>query len=388
MGDNMRRIYVDHSATTPMSPQVIDAMAPMWTEVFANSESSHTEGQAAADILERARQTVADLLSCHPAELVFAGSGTEADNLAVRGAVWSARERGGGNHIVTTPIEHRAVGHTVDQLCTSFGFEATRVLVDEWGVVDPDDINAAIRPDTILVSVMSANNEVGTVQPVASIGRLCRERGILFHTDAVQAAGRLPLAPDELKVDLLALSAHKFYGPKGVGLLYVRRGTRLLPAITGGDHERGHRPGTVNIAGAVGLATALRLAEEDRETECARLLRLRDELISGVLRMIPESRLTGHPKQRLAHHASFAFRAVEGEEIVLNLDIEGIAASSGAACTEGEPEPSFMLTAMGVPRDWSAGSLRLTLGRSNTVDDVRRVLEVLPGIVARLRASS
>lgn len=388
MVDDMRRIYVDHSATTPMSPQVMDAMVTIWTEGFANSESSHTEGQAAADILERVRQTVADLLSCHPAELVFTGSGTEADNLAVRGAAWSARESGGGNHIVTTPVEHRAVGHTVDQLCASFGFEATRVLVDEYGVVDPDDIDAAIRPDTILVSVMSANNEVGTVQPVASIGRLCRERGVLFHTDAVQAAGRLPLVPDELEIDLLALSAHKFYGPKGVGLLYVRRGTRLLPAITGGDHERGRRPGTVNIAGAVGLATALRLAEEERQTECARLLRLRDELINGVLRMIPDSRLTGHPKQRLAHHASFVFRAVEGEEIVLNLDIEGIAASSGAACTEGEPEPSFMLTAMGVPRDWSAGSLRLTLGRSNTEDDVRRVLDVLPGIIARLRASS
>ena len=386
--ENARRIYVDHSATTPVAPQVIDAMAPLWNEVFGNSESSHADGQAAAGYLERARQSVADLLNCHPSELVFAGSGTEADNLALRGSAWSARERGGGNHILTTPVEHSAVGHTVDQLCAFAGFEATRVPVDEYGVVDPDEIDAGIRPDTILVSVMTANNEVGTVQPIRSIGRICRARGVLFHTDAVQAAGRLGLVPDELRVDLLALSAHKFYGPKGVGLLYVRRGTRLVPAITGGEHERGQRPGTVNIAGAVGLATALLLAEEQREIECARLVRLRDQLISGVLAMVPESRLTGHPELRLAHHASFAFRGVEGEEIVLNLDLEGIAASSGAACTEGEPEPSAMLTAMGVPPDWSAGSLRLTLGRSNAEDDVSRVLEVLPGIVARLRGGS
>ena len=388
MMESVRRIYLDHSATTPVAPQVIDAMAPFWRDVFGNSESSHSEGQAAAGYLEGARQSVADGLGCHPSELVFVGSGTEADNLALRGAAWSARERGSGNHILTTPVEHSAVGHTVNQLCGSAGFEATRVPVDEYGVVDPDEIVAGIRPDTILVSVMTANNEVGTVQPVRAIGRICRERGVLFHTDAVQAAGRLPLAPDELGVDMLALSAHKFYGPKGVGLLYVRRGTRLLPAITGGEHESGHRPGTVNIAGAVGLATALRLAEERRATEGARLGRLRDKLIAGVLAMIPDSMLTGHPEQRLAHHASFAFRGVEGEEIVLNLDIEGIAASSGAACAEGEPEPSAMLTAMGVPPNWSAGSLRLTLGRANTESDIDRALEVLPGIIARLRLSS
>jgi cysteine desulfurase len=232
-----------------------------------------------------------------------------------------------------------------------------------------------------------ANNEVGTVQPMVRIGRVCRERDVVFHTDAVQAAGRLPLELDDINVDLLALSAHKFYGPKGVGLLYVRRDTSLIPAITGGAHERGRRPGTVNVAGAVGLAAALRLAEEERVAETARLRRLRDRLIEGVLACIPNSRLTGHPTHRLANHASFAFRGVEGESLVLGLDLEGIAASSGAACAEGEPEPSFVLTAMELPPDWGIGSLRLTLGRANDEPDVARVLEVLPGIVERLRAS-
>ena len=379
-------IYLDHSATTPVDSRVVEAMAPYWSEIFGNSESSHAFGQAAASALERARQTAADVLGCRPSEITFTGSGSEADNLALRGAAWAARQGGRGNHIVTITIEHHAVGHTVDQLRDMFGFEVTRAPVDEYGRVDPDDVAAAIRPDTVLVSVMMANNEVGTVQPMVKIGRICRERGVLFHTDAVQAAGRLPLELDDMHVDLMALSAHKFYGPKGAGLLYVRRDTPLTPAITGGGHERGRRPGTVNVAGAVGLATALRLAEEERVTEAARLRRLRDRLIEGVLASIPESRLTGHPIQRLPHHASFAFRGIEGESAVLNLDLEGIAASSGAACAEGEPEPSFVLAAMGLAPEWSIGSLRLTLGHANDESDVERVLEVLPPIVERLRA--
>lgn len=378
-------VYMDHSATTPVDPRVVEAMVPYWSKHFGNSESSHAFGRAAASALEQARQTVASVLGCRPSEVVFTGSGTEADNLALRGVAWAARKAGRGNHIVTTPVEHHAVGHTVEQLCSLCGFEVVRVAVDEYGRVDPDDIAAAIRSDTILVSVIMANNEVGTVQPMVRIGQVCRERGVVFHTDAVQAAGRLPLEPEDLNVDLLALSAHKFYGPKGIGVLYVRRGTTLTPPVTGGDHERGRRPGTVNVAGAVGLATALRLAEEERVAECARLRRLRDQLIEGVLARIPDSRLTGHPTQRLAHHASFAFRGVEGESVVLNLDLQGIAASSGAACAEGEPEPSSVLVAMGLPPDWSVGSLRLTLGRANGEADVARVLEVLPGIVERLR---
>jgi cysteine desulfurase len=334
---------------------VVEAMLPYWSEHFGNSESSHAFGQAAANGLEQARQTVADVLNCRSAEVVFTGSGTEADNLALRGAAWAARQSGRGKHIVTSPIEHHAVGETVDQLCDLFGLEVTRVPVDEYGRVDPGDVSSAIRPDTILVSIMMANNEVGTVQPVVKIGRVCQERGVLFHVDAVQAAGRLPLELDDINVDLLALSAHKFYGPKGVGVLYVRRDTPLVPVMTGGSHERGRRPSTVNVAGAVGLATALVLAEEVRVAECARLRRLRNQLIEGVLASVPDSRLTGHP-------------------------------SSGAACAEGEPVPSFVLEAMGLSPEWSIGGLRLTLGRGNDEADVARVLEVLPGIVERLRA--
>jgi len=386
MGASERHVYLDHSATTPVDPRVVEAMAPYWSKVFGNSESSHALGQDAASGLEQARQTVADVLGCRPAEILFTGSGTEADNLALRGVAWAARQSGRGNHIITTPIEHHAVGHTVDQLRDLFGFEVTRVPVDGCGRVDPDDVAAAIRPDTILVSVMVANNEVGTVQSMVRIGRVCHERGVFFHTDAIQTAGRLPLELDDINVALLALSAHKFYGPKGVGLLYVRRDIPLVPAITGGVHERGRRPGTVNVAGAVGLATALRLAEEEQVAECARLRRLRDRLIEGVLADIPDSRLTGHSIHRLANHASFAFRGVEGESVVLNLDLDGIAASSGAACAGGEAEPSFVLTAMGLSPEWSLGSLRLTLGHANSEADVERVLEVLPDIVERLRA--
>jgi cysteine desulfurase len=380
-----QRIYLDHSATTPVDPRVVTAMAPYWTAVFGNTESSHAFGREAASALERARQNVADVLGCRPSEVVFVGSGSEADNLAVRGAAWAARQAGHGRHIITTPIEHDAVGRTVDQLRDLFGFRVTRVPVDEHGLVDPDDVSAAIRPDTVLVSVMMANNEVGTVQRMARIGRVCREHSVLFHTDAVQVPGRLPLELDDIQVDMVALSAHKFYGPKGVGLLYVRRNTMLLPAITGGDHERGRRPGTVDVAGAVGLATALRLAEAERVTAYKRLRRLRERLIEGILASIPDSRLTGHPRFRLPHHASFVFLGVEGESIIQALDMVGIAASSGAACAEGEPEPSFVLQAMGIEAAWGVGSLRLTLGRSNDEGDVDRVLEVLPGIVKRLR---
>lgn len=379
--------YLDHSATTPVDPRVVEAMAPYLSDLFANSESSHALGRAVASALEQARQTVAEVLQCRPAEVVFTGSGTEASNLALRGVAWAARQNGRGNHIITTPIEHHAVGSTVDQLRDLFGFKATRVPVDEDGRLDPSDVAAAIRPDTVLVSAIMANNEIGTVQPVAEIGRICHERGVAFHTDAVQAAGRLPLGVDGLSADLLSLSAHKFYGPKGVGVLYIRHNTALVPAITGGGHERGRRPGTVNVAGAVGLATALRLAEDERQAGCARLRKLRDCLIEGILISVPGSRLTGHRTERLCHHASFAFRGVEGESVVVNLDLAGIAASSGAACEEGEPEPSFVLAALGLAPEWSLGALRLTLGRSNDDRDVARVVDVLPGIVAHLRAN-
>lgn len=378
-------IYLDHSATTPVDPRVLEAMTPFWRDVFGNTESSHAFGREAANALEGARQTVADILNCRLSEIVFTSSGTEADNLALRGVAWAARQAGRGNHIVSTPIEHHAVGHTVDQLRDLFDFEVTRVPVDSRGLVDPQAVADAIRPDTVLVSVIMGNNEVGTVQRIVQIGRVCQEKDVLFHTDAVQVPGRLPLEPDETHVDLMALSAHKFYGPKGVGLLYVRSDTDLVPAITGGDHERGRRPGTVNVTGAVGLATALRLAEEERVKESVRLRSLRDTLIEGVLTRIPNSQLTGHPRHRLPHHASFVFLDVEGESIVQALDMERIAASSGAACDQGELESSPVLEAMGFSPEWGVGSLRLTLGRSNDSEDVSRVLEVLPRIIDRLR---
>jgi cysteine desulfurase len=379
-------IYLDHSATTPVDPRVVEAMAPYWSDVFGNASSVHAVGQEAAVALENARMTAADLLGCRPAEIIFTGSGTEADNLALRGVAWAARRSQRGNHIVTTPVEHHAVGATVEQLQNLLGFEVTQVEVDGCGLVDPDAVRRAIRPDTILVSVMAANNEVGTVQPIAAIGAICRECGVLFHTDAVQSTGRMALDLAQLEVDLLAISAHKFYGPKGVGALYARRGVELVPAITGGRHERGRRPGTANVAGAVGLATAFRLAEEAREEECARLRALRDRLIEGVLASVPDVRLTGHPTERLPHHASFAFRGVEGASVVIALDLEGIAASSGAACAEGEPESSFVLEAMGFSPDWGVGAVRFSLGHANSEADVGAVLEVLPQIVARLRA--
>lgn len=378
------RIYLDHSATTPVDPRVVQAMAPYWEASFGNSESSHAFGREAANALERARQTVATVLDCQLSEIVFTGSGTESDNLAIRGAAWAARRAGHGNHIVSTPIEHHAVGHTLDQLRDLFGFEVDYVPVDRDGLVDPDAVAAALRSDTVLVSVIAASNEIGTVQPIAAIGRICRSCDVLFHTDAVQAPGRLPLKPHKSHLDLLALSAHKFYGPKGVGLLYVRRDTPLVPAITGGHHERGRRPGTVNVAGAVGLATALHLVEDRRRQE-ERFRPLRDQLIEGVLERVPDSRLTGHPEYRLSHHASFVFRGVEGESIVQALDMKGIAASSGAACAEGEPEPSAVLKALGLPPEWGIGSLRLTLGQANDEADVARVVDVLPGIISKLR---
>jgi cysteine desulfurase len=315
-------------------------------------------------------------LGCHPTEVVFTGCGTESDNLAVRGAALAGL-RSGRRHIITTPIEHHAVGTTVEQLDELLGCDVTLVPVDGDGRVNPDDIARAIRPDTALISVMYANNEAGTIQPISEIGKIARAKGIPFHTDAVQAGGALGLNVDRLGVDLLALSAHKFYGPKGVGVLYIRRGTELTPAMTGGGHERGRRPGTVNVAEIVGLATALKLAQENRESENARVSRLRDRLIAGALERVPDVRLTGHPTERLPN----------SESIMLALDLEGICVSTGSACTTGETEPSFVLKAMGLPHEWAAGSVRMTLGHATTNGDIEHVLSVLPAVIERLRAN-
>ncbi len=374
-------VYLDHAATTPVDPRVVEAMQPYWSQVYGNTSSIHAVGRAALKALDEARQTVANVLGCHPIEVVFTGCGTESDNLAVRGAVFSKPKA----HIITTPIEHHAVGATVEQLHERFGCDMTLVPVDANGHVNPDDIAHAIQPDTVLISVMYANNEVGTIQPIAEIGKIAKAHKIAFHTDAVQAGGALNLNVDRLGVDLLALSAHKFYGPKGVGVLYIRRGTKLISSLTGGGHERGRRPGTVNVAEIVGLATALRLAHESRESENERVGQLRDRLVAGVLQRIPDVRLTGHPKERLPNSASFVFKGVDGESILLALDLEGICVSTGSACTTGETEPSFVLKAMGLPREWAIGSVRMTLGHATTEADIDYVLSVLPQVVERLR---
>ncbi len=383
-----KTVYLDHAATTPVDPRVVQAMLPYWTEQWGNASSIYSLGRQAGQALEEARQTVARILNCTPKEVIFTSCGTESDNLALRGVAFERQKRLKKNHIITSSIEHHAIGHTVEQLAKHFGFEATFLPVDRWGVVDPAAVERAIRPETAIISVMYANNEVGTIQPIAEIGAIAREHKVPFHTDAVQAGGALSLDVDALNVDLLSLSAHKFYGPKGVGVLYARRGVPLLPLQTGGGHERNRRAGTENVPYAVGLATALRLAYDELEETNARIARLRDRLVAGVLETIPDSQLSGHPTQRLANSASFLFRYVEGESILLSLDQLGIAASSGSACTSGSLDPSHVLMAMGFPHEVAHGSLRLTLGKGNTEPEIDFVLEVLPGIIDKLRRMS
>jgi cysteine desulfurase len=383
-----RTVYLDHAATTAVDPRVVEAMLPYWTVKYGNASSIYGLGREARHALDQSRQVVADILHCTPREVIFTSCGSESDNLALRGVAFERRHRAGKNHIITSSIEHHAVLHTVEQLARYFGFEATYLPVDEHGLVDPAEVEKAIRPDTAIISVMYANNEVGTIEPIAEIGEIAHAHGIPFHTDAVQAGGTLSLDVKALNVDLLSLSAHKFYGPKGVGVLYARRGVPFLPTQTGGGHERNRRAGTENVAYVVGLATALRLAYEEAEETNARIAKLRDGLVAGVLANIPDSRLSGHPRQRLPNNASFLFRYIEGESILLNLDLMGVAASSGSACTSGSLEPSHVLTAMGFSHEVAHGSLRLTFGRENTEEDVDYVLEVLPGIVAKLRKMS
>ena len=376
-----RTIYLDHAATTPLDMRVLEAMLPYLTTEYGNASSIYTLGRHAMQAIDRSREQIADILACRPTEIAFTGCGSESDNLAIKGVAYAAQKK--GNHIITSAIEHHGILHTCQYL-ERFGFNVTYLPVDGYGRIDPADVARAITDQTTLVSVMYANNEVGTIEPIAEIGSLCRERKIPFHVDAVQAGGALPLNVAELHVDLLSLSAHKFYGPKGVGMLYVRQGVRILPQLQGGSQERGRRAGTENVAGIVGAATALRLAYDDlpRTTPC--LIAQRDRLIAGVL-TIPGSHLTGHPTDRLPNNASFCFEGVEGESILLSLDLQGIAASSGSACTSGSAEPSHVLLAMGLPVELAHGSLRLTLGKDNTNEDIETVLNILPGVIEKLR---
>ncbi|MCC6386521.1 MAG: cysteine desulfurase [Dehalococcoidia bacterium] len=385
----MARIYLDHAATTPPDPRVLEAMWPFYTTFWGNPSSIYLEGQEARRALDAARKLVADLLGATPKEVTFTSGGTEADNAAIRGAALAQRALGRGQHIITTRVEHHAVLHTVEQLERE-GFSATYLSVDADGVVDLDDLEAAVTPETTVVSIMAANNEVGTIQPVAEAARIVKARNprAVVHTDAVQAAGALDITPSLLGVELLSLAAHKFYGPKGIGVLYIKNRTPWQPMFLGGSQEKERRAGTENVAGIVGLATAMKLAWDERDARSAHVAALRDRLLFELPERIPDTVITGpiDPARRLPNNFSCCFRNVEGESVLLALDMADVAASSGSACTTGALEPSHVLTAMGIDSDLAHASLRLTLGASNTTADIDRVLDVLPEIVARLRS--
>jgi cysteine desulfurase len=378
-------IYLDHAATTSLDPRVLEAMLPYLSSRYGNPSASYGLGRESRKGVDWARDTVAALANCRSTEIIFTSGGTESDNLAINGVVFASHPR--GRHVVTSAVEHHAVLHTGEYLRKHFGVEVTEVAVDAYGRVDPVEVERAIRPDTVLVSVMLANNEVGTIQPIREIAEIAHRHKVPLHTDAVQGAASLGLDVQALGADLLSLSAHKFNGPKGVGLLYIRRGTAVLPQQQGGGQERGLRSGTENPAAIVGAATALQLAQEARESYAAHCVSLRDQLIEGVLGSVPDSVLTGHPTDRLANSASFAFRGADGEAILMALDAEGIAASAGSACASGTLEVSHVLKAMGVDDDFGGGSLRLTVGMDNTAEEIERVLTLLPDVIERARAA-
>lgn len=381
----MRRVYLDNNATTPVHPLVLEAMIPFFKETFGNASSVHYFGQQAKKALEESREKVAAFIGAKAGEIVFTSGGTESDNLAIKGVAYANRAK--GRHIITSSIEHHAVLNVCKQL-EKEGFEVTYLPVNRYGEVSPESVEDAIRPDTILITVMHANNEVGTLQPIDAIGKIAKARQILFHTDAVQSVGKVPVNVGSFNVDLLSLSSHKIYGPKGVGALYVRRGTRILPLFQGGHHERRRRAGTENVPGVVGLGRACELAAENMDEEAGKLLALMDRLQSGLERKVEDVLLNGHPTKRLPNTLNMSFAGVEGESLLLNLDMEGIAVSTGSACTSGTLEPSHVLSAMGVDPQLAQGSLRFSLGRENTEEDIDYVLAVISDIVKRLRAIS
>ena len=381
----MKRVYLDNAATTPQDPEVIRAMLPYFTDVFGNPSGTCSYGQEAKDAIEYARGKVARLIGAQSEEIAFTSGGTEADNFAITGIAYANEHK--GNHIITSSIEH----HAVIEMCSFLqarGFRVSYLPVDTYGWLDPQEVTKAITDKTILVSVMHANNEIGTVEPLAEIGTIVKKAGIWFHTDAVQTVGHLPVDVHELGVDLLSLSGHKLYGPKGIGALYIRNGTNLAPFIYGGGQERGKRAGTENVPGIVGLGRAVELAQQEMSDEVKRIVSLRDTLIAGILETIDHSRLNGHPSKRLPNNANVSIDFVEGESMILNLDLEGICASTGSACTSSSLEPSHVLVAMGVPREKAYNSLRLTLGKWTTEEEIERVLDILPKVVAKLRATS
>ena len=376
---------MDYAATTPVDPRVVKAILPYFSEKFGNTMSLHSFGQEAKEALEESREAVANLLGAKPQEIIFTGSATESNNLALKGIALANRDR--GRHIIISPIEHACVMESSKWL-ESQGFEITRLKVDKYGLVSPDDVKKAIKKDTILVSIMHANNEIGTIEPIEEIGKICREKGIYFHTDAAQSFGKIPIDVNKMNIDLMTVSSHKMYGPKGAAALFIRKGTKIEPLIHGGGHESGLRSSTVNVAAIVGFAEAARICEREMKKEAKREIKLRDKLIKGVLEKIEGSYLNGHPRERLPNNINFSFPGIEGESLIMQLDFLGIAASTGSACSSEKLEPSHVLLAIGLKPEQAHGSLRLSLGKWTKEKDINYVLEVLPKVVKRLREIS
>ncbi len=381
----MNRIYLDYAATTPTDPEVVKAMSPYFTDIFGNPSSLYAFGQEAKSVIEEARDIIASFIGTKPEEIVFTSGGTESNNFALKGIAYANKNK--GEHIITSSIEHHAITEPCKFL-EKQGFKVTYLKVDKYGLVDPDDVKKAITDKTILISIMHANNEIGVIQPIQEIGKIAREKGIYFHTDAVQTFGHLPISVDELNVDLLSASAHKLYGPKGVGVLYIRKGTRISTFMHGGDQESGRRASTHNVSGIVGFGKAVELAREKMDEERNKLIPLRDKLIRGILGNIDHTRLNGHPTKRLPNNVNVSVEYIEGESMILNLDMQGIACSTGSACTSSSLEPSHVLLAIGLSHEIAHGSLRFTLGRYTKEEDIDYVLKTLPAVVERLRAMS
>lgn len=377
---------MDHAATTPTDNEVVKAMEPYFTQKYGNPNSIHSFGQEARKVVEEARKKVAHLIGANPSEIIFTGGGTESDNFAIKGIAWANQKK--GNHIITSKIEHHAVLHSC-QFLEKHGFRVTYLPVDKYGLIDPEDVKKAITDQTILVTIMYANNELGTIEPIKEIGKVVKGAGIYFHTDSVQTVGHIPIDVNDLGIDMLSMSGHKLYGPNGVGVLYLRKGTRIDSLIDGGSQEKNRRAGTENVAGIVGMGKAAELAEKRLvQGEEDKIIKLRDRLIKDIAEKIDHVHLNGHPTKRLPGNVNFCFEFIEGESMLLNLDIEGVAASSGSACTSGSLEPSHVLLAIGLPPEIAHGSLRLTLGKDNTEEEVEYVIGILPKIIEKLRALS
>ncbi|RXG65370.1 cysteine desulfurase NifS [Candidatus Atribacteria bacterium 1244-E10-H5-B2] len=382
----MKRIYMDHAATTPTDVEVVKAMKPYFSLKYGNPNSIHSFGQEAREVVEEAREKIAHLVGANPSEIVFTAGGTEADNYAIKGIAWANQKK--GNHVITSKIEHHAVLHSC-QFLEKQGFKVTYLPVDKYGLIDPEDVKKAITDKTILVTIMHANNEIGTIEPIKEISKVVKKAGVYFHTDSVQTTGHIPINVNNLGVDMLSMSGHKFYGPNGVGVLYLRKGTKIVTLIDGGAQEKNRRAGTENVAGIVGLGKAAELAEkrllQGKEDE---VVKLRDKLIKGITEKIDHTRLNGHLTKRLPGNANFCFEFIEGESMLLSLDMEGVAASSGSACTSGSLKASHVLLSIGLPPEIAHGSLRLTLGKDNTEEEVDYMIGLLPGIIEKLKALS